>query len=46
MVMGSDYTHLLGSIDRALSSIESLYISDDDKLKIFEGTAQTILNNV
>jgi aminocarboxymuconate-semialdehyde decarboxylase len=46
MVMGSDYPHLLGSIDRAVSSIESLNISDDEKQKIFEGTALTILNNV
>ena len=46
MVMGSDYPHLLGSIDRAVSSIESLQISDKDKRQIFEGTALSILNNV
>ena len=46
MVMGSDYPHLLGSIDRAVSSIESLNIPDDEKQKIFEGTALAILNNV
>lgn len=46
MVMGSDYPHLLGSIDRAVSSIESLQISDEDKRQIFEGTALSILNNV
>ena len=45
MVLGSDYPHLLGSIDRAVSSIESLQISDDDKRQIFEGTALSILNN-
>ncbi len=45
MVMGSDYPHLLGSIDRAVSSIESLQISDKDKRQIFEGTALSILNN-
>ncbi len=46
MVMGSDYPHLLGSIDRAVSSIESLDIPEDEKQRIFEGTALTILNNV
>ncbi len=46
MVMGSDYPHLLGSIDRAVSSIESLDIADEEKQKIFEGTALSILNNV
>ncbi len=46
MVMGSDYPHLLGSIDRAVSSIEGLDIPDDEKRRIFEGTALSILNNV
>ena len=46
MVMGSDYPHLLGSIDRAVSSIESLEISDAEKDRIFYGTALSILNNV
>ena len=46
MVLGSDYPHLLGSIERAVSSIESLDISDDERQKIFEGTALSILNNV
>jgi aminocarboxymuconate-semialdehyde decarboxylase len=46
MVMGSDYPHLLGSIERAVSSIESLNIPGDEKQKIFEGTALSILNNV
>jgi aminocarboxymuconate-semialdehyde decarboxylase len=45
MVLGSDYPHLLGSIDRAVSSIEGLQISDEDKRQIFEGTALSILNN-
>ena len=44
--MGSDYPHLLGSIERAVSSIESLDIPDDEKQRIFEGTALSILNNV
>ena len=46
MVMGSDYPHLLGSIDRAVTSIESLEISDVEKQQIFSGTALSILNNV
>jgi aminocarboxymuconate-semialdehyde decarboxylase len=46
MVMGSDYPHLLGSIDRAVSSIKALDIGEDEKQKIFEGTALSILNNV
>ena len=46
MVMGSDYPHLLGSIERSVSSIESLEIPQAEKERIFEGTALSILNNV
>jgi aminocarboxymuconate-semialdehyde decarboxylase len=46
MVMGSDFPHLLGSIDRAVTSIETLDIPDSDKQQIFSGTALSILNNV
>jgi len=46
MVMGSDYPHLLGSIDRAVSSIENLNLAQDEKQRIFEGTALSILNNL
>jgi len=46
MVMGSDYPHLLGSIDRAVSSIESLGVAEEEKQRIFEGTALSILNNL
>lgn len=46
MVMGSDYPHLLGSIDRAVSSIEDLDVSSEEKQQIFSGTALSILNNV
>jgi predicted TIM-barrel fold metal-dependent hydrolase len=45
-VMGSDYPHLLGSIDRAVSSIEGLTISDQEKRRIFAGNALSILNNI
>jgi aminocarboxymuconate-semialdehyde decarboxylase len=46
MVMGSDYPHLLGSIDRAVSSIEDLDVSGEEKQQIFSGTALSILNNI
>ena len=46
MVMGSDYPHLLGSIDRAVTSIENLEISLEEKRQILSGTALAILNNV
>jgi aminocarboxymuconate-semialdehyde decarboxylase len=46
MVMGSDFPHLLGSIDRAVSSIEELHISESEKAAIFSGTALSILNNI
>src|ERR1043165_3513941 len=46
MVMGSDYPHLLGSIDRAVSSIDVLNISDEEKRSIFSGKALSILNNI
>jgi len=45
MVMGIDYPHLLGSIDRAVSSIDALTIPENEKQQIFEGTAIAILNN-
>jgi len=46
MVMGSDYPHLLGSIDRAVSSIEDLDVPGEEKQQIFSGNAMRILNNV
>jgi aminocarboxymuconate-semialdehyde decarboxylase len=46
MVMGSDYPHLLGSIERSVSSIQDLAIPEHEKQKIFSGTAMSILNNV
>ena len=46
MVMGSDYPHLLGSIERSVSSIQELAIPEYEKEKIFSGTATSILNNV
>jgi len=46
MVMGSDYPHLLGSIDRAVSSIEALHIPAAEKERIFSSNALSILGNV
>ena len=46
MVMGSDYPHLLGSIERSVSSIQDLAIPEYEKERIFSGTAMSILNNV
>lgn len=46
MVMGSDYPHLLGSIERSVSSIQDLAIPEYEKEKMFSGTAMSILNNV
>lgn len=46
MVTGSDYPHLLGSIERAVSSVETFEIPDQEKREIFSGTALRILNNV
>jgi len=46
MVMGSDYPHLLGSIDRAVTSIENLPIDQEEISQIFSGTALSILNNI
>jgi len=46
MVMGSDYPHLLGSIERSVSSIQNLAVPEAEKERIFSGTALSILNNV
>lgn len=46
LVMGSDYPHMLGSIERAVSSIEGLEIPPEDKQAIFSGNALRILNNL
>ena len=46
MLMGSDYPHLLGSIERAVPSIENLNIPFAEKEKILSKNALSILNNV
>ncbi len=45
MVMGSDYPHMLGSIERSVSSIQDLAIPEYEKQKIFSSNALLILNN-
>jgi len=46
LVMGSDYPHLLGSIDKAVSSIAAMDFTDSEKEQIYSGTARSIMNNV
>lgn len=46
MLMGSDYPHLLGSIDRAVSTIAELDVPPEDRDAIFSGNALRILDNV
>jgi len=45
MVMGSDYPHLLGSIEKAVTSVEGMDFSDPEKDRIFSGTALSLMNN-
>jgi len=46
MLMGSDYPHLLGSIEKSIASIDALAIPQAEKRKILGGNALAILNNV
>ena len=46
MLMGSDYPHLLGSIEKSIRSIQALAIPEAEKQKILGGNALSILNNV
>jgi aminocarboxymuconate-semialdehyde decarboxylase len=46
MLMGSDYPHLLGSIERSVSSLDELAIPEREKERIFSTSALSILNNV
>jgi len=45
MVMGSDYPHLLGAIERAVPSIRALPIPVAEQDRVLGGTALSILNN-
>ena len=46
LVMGSDFPHLLGAIDRAVPSITALPIPEVEQARILGGTARSILNNL
>lgn len=46
MVMGSDFPHLLGAIDRAVPSIRAMHVPRSEQDQILRGTALGILNNV
>ncbi len=46
LVMGSDYPHLLGSIERSVSSIEALGVGQADKERIFSANARGILQDL
>jgi len=46
MVMGSDYPHLLGSIDKAVSSIDAMDFTEREKEQVYSGTALSIMNNL
>jgi predicted TIM-barrel fold metal-dependent hydrolase len=45
-VLGSDFPHLLSSIEKSVSSIRDLTIPAQEKARIFGETALGILNNV
>ena len=46
MAMGSDYPHKLGDITRAVTTIEALDVTPDERERIFSGTARAILNGI
>ncbi len=46
MVMGSDYPHLLGSIEKAVTSIEAMDFTEREKEQVYSGTALSIMNNL
>ena len=46
IALGTDYPHLLGSIDGAVETIEAMRIPDVEKQRMFGGTALQILNNI
>src|SRR6266581_6814080 len=45
MAMGSDYPHLLGSIEKSVTSIEAMDFSAREKEQIFSGTAVSLINS-
>ena len=46
IAFGTDYPHLLGSIDESIATIDSMRIPEVEKQRMYRGTAEAILNNV
>jgi aminocarboxymuconate-semialdehyde decarboxylase len=44
MILGSDYPHVIGDIDEAVTSIESLSIPDSEKEQIFSGNILRLMH--
>jgi aminocarboxymuconate-semialdehyde decarboxylase len=44
LVLGSDYPHVIGDIERSVSSIQDLDIPDEEKKWIFSENLRTLLN--
>ncbi|QTX06001.1 amidohydrolase family protein [Agromyces archimandritae] len=45
MVLGTDFPHPLGGIEKGVASIEAMEVPRHEKEQIFSGTALSILNN-
>ena len=43
LILGSDYPHVIGDIDRSVSSIQKLSLSDEEKERIFGGNLKKLL---
>ncbi len=43
IVAGSDYPHMIGSLDKMKATIEALGLSDEDEAKVFGGNAAGLL---
>jgi aminocarboxymuconate-semialdehyde decarboxylase len=46
MVLGTDFPHPLGGIDKGVESIEQMLVPEYEKANIFENTARSILKNI
>lgn len=45
MVLGTDFPHPLGGIEKGVESIQQMQVPEHEKAQVFSGTALTILNN-
>lgn len=43
LLAGSDYPHMIGSLDRMVASLQALEISDQDRAKVMGGNARRLL---